>query len=134
VDRAFVLRCRRRRIRLRFHVRSRFRFGSELQRLGKLKRFFLHDRLNFIQELRFVLGCSRAQRPLRDIGWRDIGLFSSCGRHAGVLVLVLGVAGVAPRLPDVFANHRDDCVISNTSLTRTIVVEYVTEPRPALLH
>jgi hypothetical protein len=51
-----------------------------------------------------------------------------------VLVLVLGVAGSTPRLLDVFANHRDHCVIGNTAFTRTIVVEYVTEPKPALLH
>lgn len=51
-----------------------------------------------------------------------------------LFVLVIGVAGRAAGLLDLVVNHRHDGVIRNAPLTRTIVVQNVTEPKPALLH
>jgi hypothetical protein len=47
---------------------------------------------------------------------------------------VLGVAGRAPCLLDVVLDHRDDGVIRHPTFARTIIVQYVTETQPALLH
>jgi hypothetical protein len=47
---------------------------------------------------------------------------------------VLGVAGRAACLLDVFLDHRHNGVIRHAPLARTIVVQYVTETQPALLH
>ena len=55
-------------------------------------------------------------------------------RSFSLLVFVLGVAGGAARLLHVSADHGDDDVVRHPSLARTIVVENVTEPKPALLH
>jgi hypothetical protein len=66
-------------------------------------------------------------------GW-DYRLFAASGRHLGLLVFVLRVARGAPRLLDGVVDHRDDRVIGDAALTRTVVVQNVTEPKPALLH
>src|SRR5215470_3986584 len=55
-------------------------------------------------------------------------------RDTRLLVFVVCVAGRAARLLHLIINHRDDCVIGNAAFTRTIVVQNVTEPKPALLH
>jgi hypothetical protein len=47
---------------------------------------------------------------------------------------VFGVAGGTACLPDLVIDHRHDRVIGDTAFTRTVVVENVTEPEPALLH
>jgi hypothetical protein len=52
----------------------------------------------------------------------------------GLLVFVLGVARAAPRLLDVVLDHGDDDVIGDAALPRAVVIQNVTEPRPALLH
>jgi hypothetical protein len=44
------------------------------------------------------------------------------------------VARGAASLLHLIVNQRHDDVIGDTALTRTIVVENVTEPKPALLH
>ena len=63
------------------------------------------------------------------------GWFAATRRgHFGVLVLVLGVARRATRLLHVVLDHRDHRMIGDAALARTIVVENVTEPNPALLH
>jgi hypothetical protein len=54
--------------------------------------------------------------------------------HLCVLVLVVRVARRAPRLLHLIVNHRDDGVIGDAALARTVVVDNVTEPNPALLH
>src|SRR6186997_2888509 len=54
--------------------------------------------------------------------------------HFRVLEFVLGVTRRAPRLLDVVFNHRDHRVVGDAALTRTVVVQNVTEPRPALSH
>jgi hypothetical protein len=55
-------------------------------------------------------------------------------RHLCVLVFVVRVARGASRLLHLVVNHRDDRVIGDAALARTVVVEDVTEPNPALLH
>jgi hypothetical protein len=62
------------------------------------------------------------------------GLAFAAGWHFRVLVFVLGVTGCASRLFDVVFHHRDDRMVGDAALTRTIVVEDVTEPTPALIH
>ncbi len=51
-----------------------------------------------------------------------------------LLVIVIAVAGRAPCLLHLVFDHRDDHVIGYAALPRTVVVQNVTEPRPALLH
>lgn len=53
---------------------------------------------------------------------------------SGLLVVVFSVAGRAACETDVFADHRDDGVIRQATLTRTVVIQNVTKPRLALLH
>jgi hypothetical protein len=55
-------------------------------------------------------------------------------RRLAALVDVLRVARRAPRLLHVFFDHRHDGVIGYASLSRTVVVQNVTETQPALLH
>jgi hypothetical protein len=47
---------------------------------------------------------------------------------------MVGVARRASGLLHLVVNHRHDSVIGDAALTRAIVVENVTEPKPALLH
>jgi hypothetical protein len=47
---------------------------------------------------------------------------------------VLGVAGRAASLLDLFFDHGDYGVIRHTTLTRAVVVHYVSKTQPALLH
>jgi hypothetical protein len=55
-------------------------------------------------------------------------------RNPGLLVLVIGVTRRASRLLDLLVDHRDNRVIGDAAFARTIVVQNVTEPKPALLH
>src|SRR3954463_7022833 len=61
-------------------------------------------------------------------------LLATRRRRLRLLVFVLGVTRRTPRLSDVVLDHRDNDVIGDTALARTVVVENVTEPKPALLH
>ena len=54
--------------------------------------------------------------------------------HPGLLVFVIGVARGAARLLDLVVDHRDNRMIGDAALARTVVVQNVTEPKPALLH
>jgi hypothetical protein len=47
---------------------------------------------------------------------------------------VLGIARRTARLLHVWSDHRDDGVIGDAPLSRTIIVQDVTEPKLALLH
>ena len=55
-------------------------------------------------------------------------------RNLAAFVRVLGIARRASSLFDVFLDHRDDGMVREPSLARTVVVQYVTETQPALLH
>jgi hypothetical protein len=47
---------------------------------------------------------------------------------------MIGVAGGAACLLDLFFDHGEDDMVGHAALARTVVVENVTEPNPALLH
>jgi hypothetical protein len=73
----------------------------------------------------------QARRQIRRLRAR----LSATGRgDTGLLVFVLRVAGRAARLLDLVVDHRDNGVIRDATLARTVVVEDITEPKPALLH
>jgi hypothetical protein len=55
-------------------------------------------------------------------------------RNASLLVFVIRVARGAARLLHLIVNHRHNRVIGDAAFTRTIVVQNVTKPKPALLH
>jgi hypothetical protein len=55
-------------------------------------------------------------------------------RDLTTLVDVFRIARRASRLLDVFFYHRDDGMIGQPPLTRTVVIQYVAESQPALLH
>jgi hypothetical protein len=55
-------------------------------------------------------------------------------RNAGLLVFVIRVAGRAASLLHLIVDHRHNGVIGDAAFTRTVIVQNVTEPRPALLH
>jgi hypothetical protein len=47
---------------------------------------------------------------------------------------VVGIAGRAAGLLHLVVDHRYNGVVGDAALTRTVVVQNVTEPKPALLH
>jgi hypothetical protein len=47
---------------------------------------------------------------------------------------MLGVARETARLLHVLFDHRDDGVVRDAPLARTIIVQYVTETQPTLVH
>src|SRR5258706_6711635 len=61
-------------------------------------------------------------------------LLAARRRYPGLLVFVIRVARRAASLLHLVFDHRDDRVIGDAALARTIVVQNVTEPKPALLH
>ena len=62
------------------------------------------------------------------------GLAPSRDRDLCLFVLVFRVAGGATCLPDLVFDHGDNRMVGDAALTRAVVVENVTEPKPALLH
>jgi len=68
----------------------------------------------------------RKQRSLRSL--------SPLGWHFSLFVLMFCVAHDAASLFDPIVDHRHDSVIRDTALARTIVVQHVAGPIPALLH
>src|SRR6185503_3265493 len=77
-----------------------------------------------------------------------LGLFWHIGRYRGgervflpagrgdarLLVFMVRVTRRAARLLHLVVDHRDDRMVGDAALTRTVVVQNVTEPKPALLH
>jgi hypothetical protein len=86
--------------------------------------------------LRRIGGCGDGARPgiFRDFLRQCTCLLPARCWSLCLLVLVLGIARRAPRPPNIVLDHRDDNMIRDTALARTIVVQNVTEPKPALLH
>ncbi len=76
----------------------------------------------------------RALQSLENLREQHVRLLAAMRRRLAVLVLVLGVADDAAGLLDVIVDHRHDGVIRNAALTRTVVVQHVARPKPALLH
>jgi hypothetical protein len=60
--------------------------------------------------------------------------FLSPLRNFSALVGVLGIARRTTSLLDILFDHRDDGMVGEPPLARTVVVQYVTETQPALLH
>ena len=81
---------------------------------------------------RRVVQLRRAESLRRERG-RRFGL-TAHARYFGLFVFVIRIAGRAPRLLHVVANHRDHDVVGEPALARAIVVQNVTKPRLALLH
>jgi hypothetical protein len=79
---------------------------------------------------RHPLGSHSRARPCQR---RSLGLRALAG-DARVLVLVFRVAGRATGLPDLGPDHRDDRVIGQAPLSRTVIIQDVTKPKLALLH
>jgi hypothetical protein len=62
------------------------------------------------------------------------GIFAAAPRRAAALERMLGIARRASRLTNFVLDHRDDGVVRHTPLARTVVVDGITDPQPALLH
>jgi hypothetical protein len=58
----------------------------------------------------------------------------AAARRLAAFVRVLRVAGGAASLFDVLFNHGHDGMVGHPPLTRTVIVQYVTETQPTLLH
>jgi hypothetical protein len=65
---------------------------------------------------------------------RGRGRARTPARYLRVFVLVFGIAGDATRTLDVLRDHRDDYVVREPALPRTVIVQSVTKPKLALLH
>jgi hypothetical protein len=63
-----------------------------------------------------------------------VGFLAPLRRYSRLFVFVIGIARRAPGLLHLVINHRHNGVIGDAALARAIVVQNVTEPKPALLH
>ena len=85
----------------------------------------------FDDHWRFWIGHGRT-RKRRRFGacghQRGLRLLAPRRRHLGLLIFVVRVAGGAACLLHLVFNHRDDRMIRNAALARTIVVQNVTKP------
>jgi hypothetical protein len=79
-------------------------------------------------------GWARAQYAFRRLAGDGVGPLPARWRDASGFVLVIRIAGGTARLLHLIFNHGDNGMIGNAALARTIVVQNVTEPKPALLH
>ena len=84
-----------------------------------------------VDDLRKLRGDDRACRRL---GWQHGGASLAPGRHLRLAIVVFCVAGGAAGLADLIADHGHHRVVAHTPLTRTVVIEDVTNPWLALLH
>jgi hypothetical protein len=91
---------------------------------------------NVIDErVRFRLGSPGQERIRGGLRRERPCLFpASARRHASLLVFVVGIARRAPGLFHVLLDHGHDDVIGEAALARAVVVQNVTEPKPALFH
>jgi hypothetical protein len=107
--------------------RDRRRFVEKIDRFG-------HQLL--VDDWSFGIGDGRTRggRALRGGDKRGLWLLAARRRHLGLFVLMVRVAGGAASLLHLVFNHGDDRMIRDAALARTIVVQNVTEPNPALLH
>ena len=77
----------------------------------------------------------RALKTIEHLGEQGGLLFlAPLDRHLAILVFVLCIAYDAACLFNVIVDHRDDCVVRNTAFARTVIVQHVAGPIPALLH
>jgi hypothetical protein len=113
--------------------RSRFRL-RQLGFSGCFERFFgLGVDGRDLVGRRILDRWTRAEGTLCRLGYFGAAL-APLRRNPRLLVLVVGVARRTARLLHLVLDHRHDGVIGDAALARTIVVDNVTEPNPALLH
>ena len=90
---------------------------------------------NDVDVERLLFERPRPQQALTRVGRRRRIEFLPAGSgHFRLLVLVIRIARRAARVLHLIANDRDNGVVRNAALARTVVVENVTEPKPALRH
>src|SRR5687767_5583376 len=82
----------------------------------------------------FLSRRARTQDALWTLAAAGVGALAARRRHLGGLVLVVRVTRRTARLLHLVINHRHHGVIGNAALARAIVVQNVTQPKPALLH
>jgi hypothetical protein len=77
----------------------------------------------------------RALQPIEDLTeQRRLRPLAALRGHLALFVLVFRVADDAAGLFDTVVDHRHDSVIGNSALARTVIVQHVARPKPALLH
>ena len=110
---------------------SRFRGGGGLNKLVDCHEIVMRGVQAVGRQRRGVarLGGSGAH-----LGDEHAGFLLAPRGHARLLVFVVRIARRATRLLHLVLDHRNHRVIGDAALTRTVVVENVTEPKPALLH
>jgi hypothetical protein len=137
----------------RFDRRSRLRFGLDQCRTGndlRLDRGVEQSRRDHcvdVGRIGFEFGFGwfrlvgeaggrlRSLQSVEDLRKeRRFRFLATLRRDLAFPILVLGVTDDAPRLFDVVFDHRHDGVIRDTALARTVVVQHVAGPKPALLH
>jgi len=74
------------------------------------------------------------QRTLHRFTGCSFRAFSAQGRNLCPFEFVVRVAGSAASLYDLILNHGHHGMTGDAALTGTVIVQDVTEPRPALLH
>jgi hypothetical protein len=111
------------------------RIGGRFERLGCVERIGFVD---WFFDRHGLLSVShrrpRTRAGLEILGGQRTPLAAARRRHPRPFVFMVRVARRAARLLDGIVDHRHDRMIGNAALARTIVVENVTEPNPALLH
>jgi hypothetical protein len=76
----------------------------------------------------------RAKHPFGGFARNSVCPLAAGRRHLRLFVFVVGVARRTPGLLHLIVNHRHDGMVGDTSFPRTVVIEDVTEAKPALLH
>jgi hypothetical protein len=108
------------------------RGGGGLHRRGVRPDYVLRD-LFFVGHV--DIGHRRAWTSgIGRVAYQHAVLLAARRRNLGLLVFMIRVARCATSLLHLVFDHRDDRVIGDAALARTIVVQNVTEPKPALLH
>ena len=106
------------------HWRRGFRrFGRGLVPIGRL-----------VRRLDTFGHCARTGHAFRRIAGRGIRPLPARRWHLGRFVLMVRIARGTARLLHLVVDHHHDDVIRDAALARTVVIQNVTEPKPALLH
>ncbi len=112
--------------------RQRFGFCSLGRSLERGGRFWslrnVNDRFNGVGA---EFGTQRAFHRLTGC---TFGAPAALRRNTGPLELMVRLAGSAACLLDLIFDHRHDGVVRDAAFARAVIVQNVTEPKPALLH
>jgi hypothetical protein len=79
-------------------------------------------------------GSARLRRAGAHLRNQDAGFLLAPRGHTRLLVFMVRIARGAARLLHLILDHRHYRVVGDAALARTIVIQNVTEPKPALLH